>query len=77
MPSICWSSGRLRFAAPVPTSMSSCPVYRYSSAANPAYMVANSETRCCRLNERSARDSSAGTSNRGAAPRKLMTGGRG
>ena len=51
--------------------------YRYSSAAKPAYMVVNSDTRCRRLNERSARDNSAGTLTRGAAPRKLTTGGRG
>ena len=77
MPSSGSISGRLRFAAPVPTSRSCCPVYRYSSAAKPAYMVENSDTRCCRLNERNARDSSAGTRIRGAAPRMLMTDGRG
>ena len=35
MPSSGSISGRLRFAAPVPTSRSCCPVYRYSSAAKP------------------------------------------
>ena len=53
MPSNGSNSGRPRFAAPVPTSMSCWPVYRYSSAAKPAYMVVNSDTRCCLLNERS------------------------